>query len=353
MKKTLLLLSLCLLLTLSLTLSLSGCGKQDTTDTQEEATEESEYINPLTGEELSSADDHGDYVFVVSIDNSAAAAPQSGLNAADLLIEVPAEGGVNRFLAFFYQNQPDTIGPVRSARPYFYDIVKGYDAIFAHCGGSAGAYEVIDSGTVKDIDEMSKTSTFWRSSDRSAPHNLYTSYEKLSKEAATENFDTVSLDDCPSFDFYTNAELKDLTFGGVTDLAIPYEYLKISYQWDETNENYVRYSGGEVHTDALDNEPVTADNIVVLYVDYTTMADGEHLDMSIDSGSGLLLQDGTATKIDWNLADGDGFTFTDASSGEAVKLIPGKTIIEVAKPDQTATYTDTSDSEDTAEGDAE
>ena len=342
MKKHFFLWSLCLLLLTSLAFSLSACGKQEEgTDNNDNAVTEPAYTCPLDGEELSANDDHGDYVFVVSIDNSAAAAPQSGLNAADLLIEVPAEGGINRFLAFYYHNQPDTIGPVRSARPYFYDLVKAYDAVFAHCGGSADAYEIIDSGTVKDIDEMSTGANFWRSNDRKAPHNLYTSYEKLASKAADRSYDTVSLSDCPSFDFYTNAEQQKLSFGGVSELTIPYEYLAVSYQWDEGNQNYVRYSGGEVQKDALDNKAVTAHNILVFYDDYTVMADGQHLDMSISSGNGLLLQDGTVTKINWSVSAGDGIALT-TENGAAVKLIPGKTIIEFAKTSQEATYTDTS-----------
>lgn len=348
MKKTAWILSFSLILVLSL--FLTACGKQDEAATEEEKTvAEPEFVCPLDGEELSSADDHGDYVFVVSIDNGADSEPQSGLNAADLLIELPAEGGINRFLAFYYHNEPDTIGPVRSARHYFYDIINGYDATLAHCGGSTMAYDIINSGSVQDIDEMSCAKTFWRSSDRSAPHNLYTSYELLSEKAADRGYDKVSLDDCPSFSFYSNAEQEDFSYGGVDELTIPYRYKEVTYKWDEMNLNYVRYSDGNIHMDALDDAAVTADNVVVLYIDYVVMADGQHLDMEFTSGSGLLLQYGTVTDIDWSISDGNGFSFTDASSGEEVKLIPGKTIIQVAKTTETATYTDTTSADTTTE----
>ncbi len=349
MKKTICLLFLGLLLSLSI--CLTACGKQDEVTEEEATVPEPEFTCPLDGEELSSAEDHGDSVFIVSIDNGADAQPQSGLNAADLLVEMPVEGGINRFLAFYYHHEPDTIGPVRSARHYFYDIVKGYNATLAHCGGSSMAYDIIDSGSVQDIDEMGCASNFWRSSERRAPHNLYTSYELLGKKAADRGYAAVSLADCPGFDFYSNAEREDLVFGGVSELSIPYRYQEAAYQWDTMNLNYVRYSDGEIHTDALDNEALTADNVVVVYIDYVVMGDGSHLDMTFTSGSGLLLQYGTVTKIDWSIAKGDGFSFTDTATGQEVKLIPGKTIIQVAKTTETATYTEPEAAEDaTAEG---
>ncbi|HMM07393.1 MAG TPA: DUF3048 domain-containing protein [Clostridiales bacterium] len=348
MKKTIYLLSLGLLLSLSL--FLTACGKQDEGSQDGATVSDPEFTCPLDGKELSSAEDHGDSVFIVSIDNGAGAAPQSGLNAADLLIEMPVEGGINRFLAFYYHNEPDTIGPVRSARHYFYDIVNGYNATLAHCGGSSMAYDIIDSGSVQDIDEMSCSGNFWRSSERKAPHNLYTSYELLSKKAADRGYDEVSLKDCPAFDFYSNAERNDLVFGGVSELTVPYRYQEASYQWDTLNHNYVRYSDGEMHTDAFNNEALTADNVVVVYIDYVVMADGQHLDMTFTSGSGLLLQYGTVTEIDWSITKGNGFSFTDQATGKEVQLIPGKTIIQVAKTTETATYTQPEAEDATAEG---
>ena len=56
----------------------------------------------------------------VMINNHPAARPQSGLNKADIVYEVLAEGDVTRFLAIFQSEQPDNVGPVRSARELLY-----------------------------------------------------------------------------------------------------------------------------------------------------------------------------------------------------------------------------------------
>ena len=333
MKKTLKLLVLVGLVAL-VAFAFCGCGGGGS---EEEAlvNDAGEIICPLDGQVLDSADDHGDYVIMVSIDNGAGSEPQSGIGKADLLVEIPVEGGINRFFAFFYHNTPDTIGPVRSARPYVYDVVKGYDAVFAHCGGSPLAYDVISSGTVKDIDEMGTTSAFWRTDDRKAPHNLYTSYENLSNVAAEREYAPVALTECPAFNFMTADDVDALTFGGVTDLLIPYRFKQVLFQWDEEAQRYQRYSASDPSVDAIDNSPVMADNVAVLYVSNSLLGDDDsgRLEMSISTGTGLLLQYGNVIDINWTNNPGEGFVFTDASTGEELKLVPGKTIINIASPE--------------------
>lgn len=296
-----------------------------------------EVYSPLDGTVMADENDHGDYLIVASIDNGPDSEPQSGVGQADLLIEIPAEGGINRFLAFFWHHTPDTIGPIRSARHYMYDIIKNYDAVLAHCGGSTQAYDVINSGTVKDIDEMGCGANFWRSEDRKAPHNLYTSYEKLAAKAAERGYDTVPYKKCPGFTFYDEAETAEMTFGDVLAVNLPYHFKPVRYEWSEDLSAYARYSRGNLSVDALDDSPVVADNVVVLYVDYTVMDNEGRLDMDITDGNGELLQNGNLTRITWQLSS-DGFVFTDTETEEIVPLLPGKTVIQFIKPATPAEY---------------
>ena len=346
MKKTGMFLLL-LAMSILLMMSFSACGGKDGGSSF--LVGEDRVVCPLDGQTVESGETFGDYVLITSIDNGAASEPQSGIGKADLLIEVPVEGGITRFMAFFYHSTPDTIGPIRSARHYFYDITTAYDGVMCHCGGSEQAYAIIKSGAVKDIDEMGCTSTFWRTEDRKAPHNLYTSYERLSEKAAERNYNQIPVTDCPSFNFMTEDDEAELTFGGVGEFSVPYHFKEASYRWDEESQRYLRYSDGEPHMDAIDNTQVAADNVAVLYVSYSVMDDAGRLDMTIESGEGHLFMYGGVTKINWTLSEGEGFVFTDASTGEELKLLPGKTIIQIASPEQKAVYTVASDNN---EGDA-
>src|SRR5438270_2006820 len=58
----------------------------------------------------------------VILDNySPDARPQSGLNAASVVIETLVEGGITRIMAIYLEHDAPVVGPVRSTRVYFDD----------------------------------------------------------------------------------------------------------------------------------------------------------------------------------------------------------------------------------------
>lgn len=119
--------------------------------------------------------------FAVMIDNHPDAWPQSGLNEAEYIFEVLVEGGITRLMAIFRGATAEEIGPVRSARPYFLEYAKEYDAVYAHVGGSDEALRILRSRELDldDADQFRYGSSFWRDYSRYAPHNTYTSSEDL------------------------------------------------------------------------------------------------------------------------------------------------------------------------------
>jgi hypothetical protein len=71
--------------------------------------------SPLTGLQVDPAL-AGRPVTGIMIENSVFARPQSGLQAAGVVYEAIAEGGITRFMALFQDSTPQYIGPVRSHR---------------------------------------------------------------------------------------------------------------------------------------------------------------------------------------------------------------------------------------------
>ncbi|MBM3210208.1 DUF3048 domain-containing protein [Candidatus Saccharibacteria bacterium] len=133
----------------------------------------------LTGVEVADEESITKPTTVVVLENSPEARPQSGLKQAEVVYEAIAEGGITRFLAIYQQNTPGLVGPVRSLRMYYVDWLAPYDASVAHVGGSASALNEIRNGNYRDIDQMSNPNAYWRASDRYAPHNVYTSFERI------------------------------------------------------------------------------------------------------------------------------------------------------------------------------
>lgn len=139
-------------------------------------------LSPLTGLPMVSP---GSPV-TVAIDNNPSARPQTGLNEADIVYEIPAEGGITRFLALFHSRSPEVVGPVRSSRPYLALLAREWGAVFGHCGGDPELDRYINEWKVVDANEFRLGHLFWRDKTRSMPHNLYTSVENLRKVPSEE-----------------------------------------------------------------------------------------------------------------------------------------------------------------------
>jgi hypothetical protein len=87
---------------------------------------EAPYTNPLTGEGM----DEGisaNRPWAIMINNLDKALPQCGISQADIIYEIPAEGGVTRMMAIFSDiSDVEAIGSMRSLRPYYADVGLSY-----------------------------------------------------------------------------------------------------------------------------------------------------------------------------------------------------------------------------------
>lgn len=278
------------------------------------------YYSPYTGEEVEK--ESLDNIAVLAIvENIVAARPQSGLNAADIVYETVAEGGIPRFIALFQKNNAEKIGPIRSVRPYFLDIAKEYNLPFAHCGGSEEAITKIENENLMSMNEFAFASTYVRDNKRKAPHNLYTSSEKLNKLTKTKNYvkaPTVKL----KFDksYWDNDR-----FSPATDI-----HLKISkaYSTSYTYKDglYLKNMDEKSAVNKEDNLPLTTKNIVIQFTSINLQADGLHLNIAIvGSGNGYVISNGRFVKIHWSKKDAISKTILTDEAGNDLPLNPGNT----------------------------
>ncbi len=154
---------------------------EDTTTTSsiiENYTFDNEKMSPFTGLELPPELwlKRPRRVLSFKIDNNVNARPQSGLQESDAIFEILVEGGMTRFLAFFYDKVSTYIGPIRSARPTDPTLVRPYGGTLIVSGATPGLVPQIRELGVPVLEEQSPPSMF-RISDRSAPHNLYADTE--------------------------------------------------------------------------------------------------------------------------------------------------------------------------------
>lgn len=284
------------------------------------------YFAPLTGLPVSSEEKSTQAVTAVMLENSPDARPQSGLKKSEVVYEAIAEGGITRFLALYQQQKPSLIGPVRSVRMYYVDWLAPYDASVAHVGGSAAALKEVRNGSYRDIDQFFNESTYWRASDRYAPHNVYTSFERIDALNKQKGF-TSSSPKVFARESSAPAETQDATSISVTMSSSLYNS---SYKYNADNNTYARSQGGAPHTDREDGRITPKVVIVVKSNMKSVMEDGwREQYQTTGSGEAVIFQNGTATKATWNKKDrASQMTFTNAD-GETIPLARGQTWISV------------------------
>ena len=333
-----------LLLLLSTCLLLAACGRKTPSGENDTPTipEPDPIYNPLTGLEVSEEIDGR--ILLVSVDNQEDSRPQSGVTDADLVYEMPAEGGIPRLLLVFYSNSSSKIGPVRSARPYFVNMAQGWDGLFAHCGWSPQAQTLLQSGVVDYVNEIANSSYFWRASDRYAPHNLYTSTEKLYEYLEDRGYATSQADEVSFLPFTSmGAEVDEETITDKADLVyISYPWAKDVYQYNPDTGLYARYIGETPFTDKENGQQVQAANIIVQWVSSRTIDSEGRLEIDMCAGGrAVLFSRGTVTEGSWSRSSlSENTVYVDGKGNEFV-LSPGQTWIQVCDGNVSLSYVNT------------
>jgi len=267
-------------------------------------------------------------VTAVMIENTDDARPQSGLSQAGVVFEALTEGGITRFMALYQGENPSSIGPIRSARPYYLQWALGFDAAVAHDGGSSDALQDFTSWNVKDLNEMYNGSYYQRIDSREAPHNLYSSMSQLNALEQTKGWTTSKY---TGFVRKTASPSKTPNATSIT-LNPSYADFSVQYKYDATNNAYLRSEDGSPMMDAGTNTQVEPKVVIAMVVPWSQGAldtSGAYYSVYADIGSGqvYIFQDGTVTTGTWTKSSMTGqITFTNAS-GQTIGLDPGQTWI--------------------------
>lgn len=283
-------------------------------------------------------DEANPYPVAVIIENLTVARPQSGLATANVVYEALAEGGITRFLAVFAGKTPGTIGPVRSARPYFVDWVLEYQALFAHAGGSPQALVDITTNDVFDLNQFYHSQYFYRDKSRNvaSEHTLFTTGENLA--FALRDLEAAEHGTFDSWKFKDDAALADRPLDAKS-ISIDFSSFSysVSYQYNREENSYVRSMAGQIHADA-DGTEIHAKNIIVQKVE-TRLADEQRLSMdTVGSGEAIIFRDGQATMGTWEKEEKTSRTRFYDAEGDEVALNAGQTWIEVVPTDREVTY---------------
>ena len=261
-------------------------------------------------------------VYVVKIDNTAAARPQIGLNRADLVIEELVEGGLTRLAALFYARTPTVVGPVRSMRATDIGIVKPARGTLIASGGASPTIRRIKSAKVTVLSEdTGRLDLFTKDPNRRLPYNRLLDLKALAAKAKPAKAPSPYLPFSATDDFTSTNPATAVTVAfGATSRT----------QWAFDKGRWTRQNGL-----TAPGKEFKADNLLVLtakigdagYVD----AAGSPVPETIFEGKGKaqLFHDGRVVRGRWYKKRLSSALTLKTLDGEALAVPPGRTWIEL------------------------
>lgn len=302
-----------------------------------EPEEPPKFYSPLTGVEVADESLTKRPVTAIMLENSPDARPQSGLKDAGIVYEAVAEGGITRFNALYQESRPGLIGPVRSLRPYYTEWAAAYDPAVAHIGGSHRALQMVRGGGYGvDLDQFFNPGAYWRSSDRYAPHNVYTSFDRLDalnaeKGKTSSNFTPFPRIEVPAENKKKPAQSEEPAPAPTAtsiDIDVSSGAYHVNYDYDAASQTYLRKQGGEPHMDREAGQ-IQPRVVVAIKVAMSLGFEDGYREQITTTGSGeaYVFQNGTAIQGTWSKESPTAPLILKDSEGKEIKLARGQTWI--------------------------
>jgi hypothetical protein len=280
-------------------------------------------IWPLTGLEAADPDTDVDGpALVVKVDNVPAAFPQEGLEAADIVVEEPVEGGVTRLAVLVHSNVGGTMGPVRSVRTSDIGIAAPAGGVLVASGGAAEAVTDLEQAGVATYVDGSPG--FSRDPSRAAPHNLLVDLDVVSPLLDGSG---------PPGEYF---DFGDPTVLDDDEVATPVGDIVLTYSPAQTTR--LGYDGATWSRELPTPDGFAADTVIALLVEQDTAGyldpSGAPVPINVTEGEGRgwLAHDGRIVDIEWSKPTAASvWTFT--VDDEPVGVAAGRTYLALLPRD--------------------
>lgn len=307
-------------------------------------------INPLTGLPFPDPALAERRPIAVKIGNSPDyVRPQSGLSLADVAYEYYIEWGDTRFIAVYYSNNAEKVGPVRSGRFFDEHILRMYHAflVYKYSDPREKAYfyssDFAPYLTVPGYIGSSSCPPFFYAPAKDSYNNIFFNTAKMAGCAARHT-DVDNLRQGLRNGFFSDKTPEN----GQTGLRVYTDYSIYNYnywEYDPATHRYFRYQEANDIVknlprayvpmyDSSTGQPISADNLIVIFVPHTFTNQNEeedqvyHID-PVDNGLAFVFRDGQAYPARWYRTDMDQPLFIADEQGVPIYLRPGRTFFQV------------------------
>ena len=313
-----------------------------------------DYVNPLTGLTVTNPQLLDRLPIAVKVPNYPHNIyPQSGLSAADHIYEYHLEQGLTRFIAIYYGNDSNRVGPIRSGRIFDAHIIQMYNAVFVfnYAYHEEGNEELDVYGYLEDnlnknlfvVDPGKCTEFMCRDTSINSYNNLFGSTYGIS-ELITQRGQENRRQELGS-NYFSSLGGRGKTL--VSTINVDYSYANYAYwEYQKDLRRYFRYQGNvdQVNgnqaeyvllTDANNDQPISADNVIILFVPhefrYKSNSDmSEVFDIQlVDQGDAYVFRSGSAFKAIWERKDTNKPLSILNPDGSYFHLKPGVTFFQI------------------------
>ena len=264
------------------------------------------------------------YPALIQIPNDEFARDQNGLQAADIVWEYLAEGGITRLTAM-YNSAPDLVGPMRSARFISLKLGRHYKGLLFQSGESqATAARAAQDPTPQFFDTIGYQ--FRAPLPRFAPDNLMIKGPLI--KAAEDNYFS-------SIASFTIPKARPVLPAGSGGTSITVDEHYSVYTYDTATGTYGKSEEGHPYADASLAQPLHIEMLIILHTTETLLdvgdGHGAHIhDFDLDSGGAIqVFYKGMGYAGTWSSPDSHGpLTFT-LDGGQVLTLPPGLVWVDV------------------------
>ena len=291
------------------------------------------------------------------------ARPQRGIGSADLLIEAKVEGGITRLCAVFSDaDSIPEVGPIRSGRDQFLQLLMPHQALYYHDGESIFCTQFINVYDYSGLNIGGKSYFNTpvhphvahrdnRGRNVAYEHTEFTSGKEIKQAAGNAGIGLTYANETPFFHFadYRTAASNDLpgapaaktisiTHSESYRTRLTYNSWGRSYKLEMYNRSKKAY---ENTVDELTGKQLTFDNVVVCFADIAAYAGDSHDVQSVNyvaGGQAYLFTRGGVQVGRWEKPHPTHPLKLYTETGEEMTLNRGKTYLALVDNDEWSNF---------------